>query len=106
MDEPFRFIRFDLSTAGSGGSVTYSYWNGSTWIAFTPADGVFALDQADKELRLWADYKSIPSDWQKKIIEGDLRFWIKVEVTGTFSTGAIGTQITAVSSLTAVSVRR
>ncbi|MCK4632645.1 MAG: hypothetical protein KAT79_05205, partial [candidate division Zixibacteria bacterium] len=106
MDESFRFIRFDLSTAGVGGSVTYSYWNGSTWIAFTPADGTFALDQTDKELRLWGDYKSIPSDWQKKIIEGDLRFWIKVEVTGTFSTGAVGSQITAVSSLTAVSVRR
>ncbi len=106
MGYKFRYIKFLLSTAGSGGSVTYSYWDGSNWKAFTPSGGSFALDATDKDLPLWDDYESMPDDWQKKIVNGQTHFWVKIEVDSVFTTGTVGSQITAVSDLQAFIVRR
>lgn len=102
----FRFIKFLLSTAGAGGVVTYNYWDGSNWVAFTPDNGAFNLDFADYDLLLWDDLNSIPLDWQKSIINGNNLFWIKVETTADFSTAPIGSQITAISDIEAVNIRR
>jgi hypothetical protein len=106
MDARFRYVKFLLSTAGSGGTVGYSYWDGSNWRAFTPAGGVFNLDATDKDLVLWADYAGIPQDWQKKMVDGQSRFWVKIEVSSAFTTAPVGSQITAVSDLRAFIVRR
>lgn len=106
MDQRFRYVKFLLSTAGSGGTVVYSYWDGSNWKAFTPTGGSFNLDSTDKNLLLWDDYVSMPGDWQKKLVNGQTRFWLKIEVDSAFTTGPIGSQITAASDLQAFIVRR
>ena len=106
LDQKFRYTKFLLSTVGSGGTVTYDYWDGSNWKAFTPTGGAFHLDTTDHDLLLWQDYASIPEDWQKRSINDNIRFWIKIEVDSAFSTGPIGSQITAISDLSAVIVRR
>ncbi len=106
MDRKFRYVKFRMSTAGSGGCVVYSYWDGSNWIAFTPAGGSFALDAPDRDLLLWEDYHSMPDDWQKKTIDGRPYFWVKIEVHTSFSIGAIGSQLTAASDLKALVIER
>ena len=106
MDRRFRFLRILLSTVGVGGALTYSYWDGANWIAFTPAGGAYDLDASDRELLLWNDYDATPDDWQKEALGADERYWVKVQVTTAFSTGPVGSQITSISNLGAVIVRR
>ncbi|MEW5993953.1 MAG: hypothetical protein AB1744_06110 [Candidatus Zixiibacteriota bacterium] len=106
MDDKFRYIKSLLSTAGSGGTVVYSYWDGSNWKAFTPASGPFNLDTTDKDLALWEDYDGIPGDWQKLFVNSVFRFWIKIEVNAAYSVGPVGSQITAMTDLKALVVRR
>jgi hypothetical protein len=106
MNQKFRYVKFLLSTAGSGGTVGYSYWDGSNWNAFTPAGGAFNLDATDKDLPLWDDYDNMPDDWQKKVVNGQALFWVKIEVVSAFTTGPVGSQITAASDVTAFIVRR
>jgi hypothetical protein len=106
MAEPFRFLRLRLSTSGSGGNVAYGYWEGANWRTFTPLDGCFALDESDRDLRLWENYDDIPRDWQKSYIEGELRFWLRLRVSAPFTVGPVGSQLTAISDLQAVSVGR
>jgi len=106
MDQKFRYVKLLLSTAGSGGTVSYSYWDGSNWRAFTPVSGDFNLDATDYDLLLWQDYFSMPGDWQKKAINDDTRFWVMIRAVSPFATGPVGSQITAISDLRAVSVRR
>jgi len=106
MDEKFRYLNILLSTAGSGGTVSYSYWDGNNWNAFTPNDGIYNLDSTDKDLLLWTDFSSIPQDWQKRIINYENRFWLKIEVTSIFTTPPVGSQITAISNINALILRR
>lgn len=106
MDNRFRYVKFLLSTAGAGGNVVYSYWNGSSWIAFTPVGGSFAFDVTDKDLLLWNDFNSVPQDWQKLQLNDDSRFWVKIEVNSTFTTAPVGSQITAISDIQAMIARR
>jgi hypothetical protein len=107
MDHRFRFLRVLLSTAGSGGTVAWSYWNGTAWTAFTPSSGACHFDAIDKEVVLWDDYANIPDDWQKAAVAGDTpRFWIRIQVESSYTTPPVGSRITAISNLSAVSVRR
>lgn len=106
LDTVFRYIKFILSTAGNGGIVTYSYFDGSNWNAFTPAGGSYNLDSTEKELLLWTDIDSVPSDWQKQTVNGINRYWIKIEVTAGFTILPVGSQLTSISNLEAISVRR
>ena len=106
MDEKFRYLNILLSTAGTGGSVNYSYWDGNNWSAFTPAGNGFNLDATDKDLLLWTDFSSMPQDWQKRQINNANRFWLKIEVTSDFSTPPVGSQITAISNINALILRR
>ncbi|HWR81792.1 MAG TPA: sialidase family protein [Candidatus Deferrimicrobium sp.] len=106
MVQTFRYVKFLLSTAGSGGTVVYSYWDGSNWKAFTPSGGLYSLNAVDKDLPLWDDYDGIPDDWQKKLVNGQSQFWLKIEVSSSFTTGPVGSQITAASDLQALILRR
>ena len=105
-DDRFRFFRILLSTAGSGGTLTYSYFDGLNWIAFTPTGGNYYFDTSSQELILWEDYDNTPDSWQKTIVNGITRFWIKIEVISAFATAPIGSQLTSISNLKAISVRR
>jgi len=85
----------------------YSYWTDDGWVAFTPAGGQYGFDAMNKELLLWDDYASIPGTWQRKgISEEDTLYWLKVQVDSEFTVGPVGSQITAISDLKAVSLRR
>jgi hypothetical protein len=106
MDRPFRYAEITLSTSGSGGTVTYSYWEGTHWQAFTPVNGASHLDSADVKLLLWTDYSSLPQDWQKKTVNGESRFWVKIEVLSTYSVGPVGSQISGVSEIQRIIFRR
>jgi hypothetical protein len=106
MNQAFRYMRVLLSTTGVGGAVAYSYFDGVNWVAFAPASGGYNFDSADHELLLWTDYNTIPEVWQKTPVNGSSNFWVKVEVTTGFSTGPVGTQMTAISDLRAICLRR
>jgi hypothetical protein len=105
MDEPFHFLNFVLSTAGSGGEVVWKYWDGQAWKAFTPASGPWHFTTTQQGLLLWNDFLSLPGDWQKKSISDYNHYWISAAVTSAFTTAPVGTQISAVSNLKALSVQ-
>lgn len=106
LSKKFRYVRMLLSTAGVGGAVNFSYWDGAVWKAFVPASGSYHLDSADKELILWSDFDSMPADWQQTAVNEQVKFWVSISVATAFSTAPIGSQITALSNLLALSVRR
>ena len=106
MTEPFRYIQSRLSTAGAGGTLSFAYWNGSDWSTFTPASGLSHLDTALDRIVLWQEYASIPLDWQKLVIEGQPRYWVRLQVQSSYSTAPIGNRITAIPELSGLIVRR
>ncbi len=105
-DQPFRFVTFLLSTPGVGGTVSYCYHDGSHWKGFTPAGGNYNLDLNQKSVPLWPDFSSVPADWQRTVIDNIDRFWVRIEVVSSFSSGPIGTSITAVSAVKAIACAR
>jgi len=106
MTEKFRYIRCLLSTVGVGGSVNYSYWDGNVWKAFVPEGGNFNLNSTDKQLLLWTDFESQPSDWQQNPVDGVINFWVRIKVDTAYSTAPVGSQITALADILAITVRR
>jgi hypothetical protein len=100
MDYPFRVLHLQLSTPGAGGTVSYSYWDGSLWCAFTPLAGAVNLTDSRVDLELWPDYASMPADWQKLAVNGSSRFWIRIEVTSPFTTSPIGSMANAITGAT------
>ena len=106
LTDRFRILNATLSTAGVGGTVSYCYWDGTSWRAFDPHGGAYHMDATDKELTLWADYHGIPADWQQSVIDGTRLFWIKIEVTAAYTTGPVGTRFDATLPVSALAVRR
>lgn len=103
MNRPFHFLHFILSTVGVGGEVVWKYWDGQNWTAFTPASGGWHFTSAEAELLLWNDYASVSADWQKKTVSGQTLYWICASVVSHFTTAPIGTQITSITNLSAMS---
>ncbi|MBI5265718.1 MAG: hypothetical protein HY851_00655 [candidate division Zixibacteria bacterium] len=106
LNDRFRFLTVVLSTVGAGGSVSYSYWDGSGWTYFTPNAGAINLTAVCNQIKLWADYQGIPQNWQKCSVNADRRFWIRIEVASSFSTPPVGSQITSMSDLRQIITRR
>ncbi len=98
LDDRFSLVRVLLSTAGVGGAVEWSYWNGAEWMTFTPYSGASDFDSANTSVRLFADTASAPADWQKTVVNGLNRYWIRVQVTTAFTVAPIGSQMTAVAN--------
>jgi len=96
MEAKFNLTKIILSTAGIGGEVSWQYWNGEGWTEFVPYSGSYHLNSVDEMIILWQDLNSVPSDWQSCPINGVSKFWIKIEVTTSFATAPVGTQVTAV----------
>ncbi|MEZ5360148.1 MAG: sialidase family protein [Candidatus Zixiibacteriota bacterium] len=103
MSRPFHSLSFNLGTAGVGGEVVWRYFTGQVWQSLTPHTGLWNFTTERHDMLLWKDYQSIPGDWQKKIIEGSSLYWIAATVTTPYTTPPVGSQITAVSTLTAIS---
>jgi len=95
-DEPFHFFRTINSVAGIAGVVSYSYWNGSEWAAFTPYSGNYNFADTGAGVYLWADKSQIPSGWLKSSVSGVVKFHLKIEVSTNFSTGPVGSQLSAI----------
>ena len=95
-----------LSTPGTGGVVTWEYFNGVEWVSFTPSSGAYNFDSSDILIYFWQDGATIPSDWQVNIVNGQSAFWIRARVTTGFSTNPVGTQILAAAKLNDVSLAR
>jgi len=106
MDDRFRICRFLLSTPGAGGGVEFSYWDGTSWQTFTPTGGTTDFSLATTDVLFWTDYHSVPAGWQKRAVDGNTRFWVKIEVTSAFATGPVGTQATSISELSRLVLRR
>ncbi len=104
MDEPFQALSLVLSTAGVGGEVTWKFWDGQAWRTFDPASGPWHFSATDKTLLLWDDFGHIPTDWQKKTIMDKTLFWIAASVVTQFTTPPVGSQISACTDLTAISL--
>lgn len=105
MNEPFHFLNLILSTAGSGGEVVWKYWDGQAWKAFAPTSGAWHFTTTQHDLLLWDDYQSITSDWQQKTISGNTLYWIAATVLSSFNVAPVGTQISAISNLKAISAQ-
>ncbi len=98
-DDPFGSITILLSTAGSGGSVAWEYFNGSSWNAFEPLSGAYHFDQLTQVVRLWQDSRRAPSDWQPCEIHSVSALWVRARVTASFSTPPVGTQTTPLTDI-------
>jgi len=98
MENRFHYLKIILSTAGAGGIVSWQYYNGTDWVAFTPSGGAFNFDQPETELLLWDDLDSVPDNWQKNFIEGSRLFWIRVVVISAYDTDPVGTYAGSVSN--------
>jgi hypothetical protein len=105
-DETFRLARIVLSTAGSGGALALSYFDGTQWQAFTPVTGSCELNASDQLVVFFEDDSDLPQDWQRTTVNGQLRYWIRLVVTTSFATPPVGSQLTAMGDVTAVQVGR
>lgn len=106
MDICFRMAHFYLTTPGVGGTLRFAYWDGLDWQTFAPADGPVDLSATDNPITLWYDYNSIPANWQKRSVDGQSRFWVRIDVLTPFTTPPLGDQVTAATEITALSLRR
>jgi hypothetical protein len=84
-----------LSTIGIGGSVSWEYFNGTGWVAFTPSSGSYLFDSVSKLVILWQDADSVPSAWQLGAVNGVNAYWVRARVVSGFSTNPVGTQVLA-----------
>ena len=99
-DGIFAACEMILSTAGdTSGAVTWAYFDGSNWTAFTPQSGGYNLDQLSKKVRLWNDSASAPSNWQKSTVANLSAYWIRITATAAYTTAPIGTQITPLANI-------
>ncbi len=106
LDSPFRFLECHLSTSGIGGTVVFRYFNGLNWVAFIPFAGNSMLDVPGNDIILWQDYSGIPADWQKCLVDGRDRFWVKLETNSAFSVGPVGDYLSTISAIQTLSFRR
>lgn len=95
-----------LSTQGTGGVVTWEYFNGVEWVSFTPSSGAYNFDSSDSLIYLWQDGATMPSDWQVSVVNGQSAFWIRARVTISFSVNPIGTQIIAAAKIDDLALAR
>jgi hypothetical protein len=86
--EAFDQMNFVIATARVGGSVTWQYWNGSSWATLTlHTDGTSGLTATGQA------YFYPPSDWAHTTVNGsNSKFWVRAVVSGT-STAPIYTTI-------------
>ena len=86
-----------LAASGVGGAVVWEYFDGVSWVEFTPHSGAYQFDAPDALVLLWQDAASIPSDWQLGPVNGQNMFWIRARVTSGYSVNPVGSQIIAAS---------
>ncbi len=89
--QKFKKVIFDYAngTAGVGGSVTWQYWNGSTWAGLSgisDATTGFTASVGDGKVLTF----TVPTDWAATSLSGSQNlFYIRALVAGTYSTNPI-----------------
>ncbi len=89
--QKFKKVIFDYAngTAGVGGSVTWQYWNGSTWAALSGvSDGTtgFTATAGDGKVLTF----TVPTDWATTSLNGSQQlYYIRALVAGAYSTNPI-----------------
>ncbi len=73
----WNFIKFLIGTNGTGGTITWEYYNGA-WVALTVTDGTtgFTAGTGIKEVS-WA----VPADWVANDVNGNTCYWVRARCT-------------------------
>lgn len=102
MADKFNFIHVILSTSGAGGALSWQYYDGSSWVSFTPASGATNLTSSEEDILLWDDLSSVPGPWQMVTVNGATLFFVRAVVSSAYSTAPVGSQFTALPQTTAL----
>lgn len=105
MATPFRYLTALLSTTGIGGACAVSYHDGVNWRQFTPVSGTINFATTTTQIQFWNSYAALPLDWQRSAVNGEVRFWLKLEVTTPFSTAPVASRLASISDAVALSNR-
>lgn len=71
----WKYLGFYLHTAGSYGSLTWEYWNGSTWASFTPAyEGTAGFSQNGYVML------GTLASWASTTVNSQAAFWVRASV--------------------------
>jgi hypothetical protein len=99
---PFDTINVNVTVARVGGSVTYQYWNGSTFSTLTPAtDTTIGLTHLGSGTITFLP----PSDWVPGVQNGSQsKYWVQITIAGA-STNPILGRVYGDNLLTAGSLR-
>lgn len=86
--QKFGRLRVNVGTAGVGGTVTWEYWDGSSWTALESLiDGTSNLTSTGNGN---VDYKT-PTDWAAVSLNGESPlFYVRAVVATTYSTNPLG----------------
>jgi len=82
------FTKITLSnvggTAGSGGVVTWEYWDGAAWSALTVVDGTsgFTAALSAGQTVTW----TAPTNWTANTLSAQLAYYVRARVTTVFAT--------------------
>jgi hypothetical protein len=84
-DEPFVGVGFRLSTAGVGGTLTWEYYDGSSWTTLTVTESISNIDDLNTSRgEITYDY---PAGWTEVAVNSSAEmFWIRAKVSSAHST--------------------
>ncbi len=78
---------FDTFATGPGIQPTFEFWNGSSWIFFSPIDGTNGA-RANGIMRYGVTVVALAlDDWVVTTVDGDSAFWIRITRTANNTTG-------------------
>ena len=82
-DVKFRGLEFKISTAGSGITLKWEYWNGSTWAELPNVhDGTNNYTNTDWNVYVYWD---LPSDWQKTTVDNVQAYYVRTRIVSVSS---------------------
>jgi hypothetical protein len=74
---PFHQLKFEIASGRTGGSVTWTYWNGSAWQPLTlSSDGTVGLTTSGTITF------SAPGDWTTTTVNGVDAYWVRMSMSG------------------------
>ena len=90
----FDMAIFDIDTAGSLGALIWEYYNGSTWVVFTPLSATYYTDPDDSPDTAYDFSKDgaeqFPtgrlSDWATVAVNSATKYWVRCTSTTSVST--------------------
>jgi len=90
----FDMALFDVDTAGSLGALIWEYYNGSTWVVFTPLSATYYTDPDDSPDTPYDFSKDGPeqfpagrmSDWATVAVNSVTNYWVRCTSTTSVST--------------------